>query len=118
MRRVDRRAAGGGARVVDELDGATKVGGGGAVGEALVSIERRVNVGGGRHEHVDEEGEERWRGLAEEVRVVPAARVPVDAPLVEYAEDEVSKDAHEECHLWQELEDDLLPVAVLDVVEE
>mmetsp|Transcript_12821 Transcript_12821/g.41903 ORF Transcript_12821/g.41903 Transcript_12821/m.41903 type:complete len:345 (-) Transcript_12821:1269-2303(-) len=90
--------------------------------EALDGVERGRDVVGGRHEHVDEEGQERRRWLADAaVRGGEAglhrAR-PVGRPLVEDGEDQIAEDALEEDDLRYKLEDDLFVVLVLDVVEE
>mmetsp|Transcript_53237 Transcript_53237/g.119500 ORF Transcript_53237/g.119500 Transcript_53237/m.119500 type:complete len:460 (-) Transcript_53237:588-1967(-) len=83
-----------------------------AVREALVAVERLGNVGGGRHEHVDEQRQQRRRREG-------VGRVgPVGGPLEEDAIDQVAEDALEEQDLGHELEEHLLVILVLEVVEE
>mmetsp|Transcript_48012 Transcript_48012/g.155407 ORF Transcript_48012/g.155407 Transcript_48012/m.155407 type:complete len:647 (+) Transcript_48012:199-2139(+) len=127
--RAARHRAGGGEGGVDAVPRLRHAGAVGVAGpaEALDAVERDGDVGGGRHEHVDQEREERRRRLADAPfgggqaglrgGVVEGAG-PVRGPLHEDGEDEVAEDAAEEGHLGDELEEDLLDVLVLEVVEQ
>mmetsp|Transcript_41757 Transcript_41757/g.91698 ORF Transcript_41757/g.91698 Transcript_41757/m.91698 type:complete len:561 (+) Transcript_41757:813-2495(+) len=95
----------------DGLDAAEAlVSGERAVRVALVAVEGLVDWRRRRHEHHDEQVEQRRRnfGLAR----------PVGRPLVEDGEDQVAEDSLEEDDLGDELEKDLLVVFVLEVVEQ
>ena len=89
-----------------------------ARGVALNAVERHRDGCRGRHEHVDEQSEQRGGRLRARVSWHAHVAAPIDGPLVEDGEDEVAKDALEEDHLGQVFEEDALVVAVLDVVEQ